>query len=69
MEEKMNDNTPTMVIPDSFGFGATMVAETVLREKEHFRNFFCQLKLFTGWRDTHPENSRGKAKTESRKKV
>lgn len=48
MEEKMNDNTPAMVIPDSFGFGATMVAETVLREKEHFRNFFCQLKLFTG---------------------
>lgn len=44
----MSDTTPDMVIPDSFGFGAIMVAETVLREKEHFRNFFCQLKFFSG---------------------
>ena len=48
VEEKMSDTTSDMVIPDSFGFGAIMVAETVLREKEHFRNFFCQLKFFTG---------------------
>lgn len=69
VEEKMSDTTSALAIPNCFGFGDSMVAETVLREEDHFRNFFCRLKLFTGWKSSYPENGRGKAKTESRKKM
>lgn len=64
-----DDTTSAMVILNSFGFGDKTVAETVLGEQEHFRYFFCQLKLFPRLRDSYPENGRGKAKTESKKKV
>lgn len=35
VEEQMSDTTSAMVTPNSFGFGDRMVAEAVLREKEH----------------------------------